>query len=94
MHQRYWFDGLTGKRLWNSMAFDPSSLFGIDCVQCGNELIAPERTEYLDHQLIRHLWHCPKCHGRFESFPRFPPDAKRVKDLTSKNDFSPPLPGA
>ena len=73
------------------MAFDPRSLFGIDCVQCGNELIAPENTEYVDHQLIRHLWHCPKCRARFETFPRFPPDAKRVKDLTSKNDFSPPL---
>ena len=72
-------------------ASNPRSLFGINCVQCGNELIAPERTEYLDHQLIRHLWHCPKCHGRFESFPRFPPDAKVVKDLLSKMAIFPPL---
>lgn len=33
----------------------------------------------------------PINHARFESFPRFPPDAKRVKDLASKNDLSPPL---
>ena len=34
------------------MAFDPSSLFGIDCVRCGNELIAPENTEYVDVSLF------------------------------------------
>jgi hypothetical protein len=94
MHQRYWFDGLTVKQVWNSMASNPRSLFGINCFQCGNELIAPERTEYLDDQVIRHLWHCPKCHGRFESFPRFPPDATRVKDLVSTMDVFPALPEA
>jgi hypothetical protein len=73
------------------MASDPPSLFGIYCVRCGNELLAPENTEYVDHQLIRHLWHCPKCHARFESFPRFPPDAKVVKDLVTKIDVFPPL---
>jgi hypothetical protein len=76
------------------MAFDPRSLFGIDCVQCGNELIAPESAAYLDDQLIRHVWHCMKCHARFESFPRFPPDARRVKDLVSTMDVFPALPEA
>jgi hypothetical protein len=73
------------------MAFNPSSLFGIGCVQCGNELIAPESTEYLDRQIIRHFWRCPKCCARFESFPRFPPEARRVKDLKRKVDVFPPL---
>ena len=68
------------------MAFSPRSLFGIDCVQCGNELIAPERTEHLDRQVIRHFWRCPRCHARFEFFPRFPPDARSVKDLKHKVD--------
>jgi hypothetical protein len=72
-------------------ASNPRSLFGINCVQCGNELIAPERTEYLDDRIIRHLWNCPRCRGRFESFPRFPPDAKVVKDLVTKIDVFPPL---
>jgi hypothetical protein len=76
------------------MAFDPRSLFGIDCVRCGNALIAPIKTEYLDSQLIRHVWHCPKCHARLESFPRFPGDAKRVRDLKHKADVFPPLQGA
>lgn len=87
----YRFAGNPRNRSRHRMAFNPRSLFGIDCVQCGNELIAPERTEYLDHQLIRHGWHCPKCHARFESFPRFPPDATRVKDLVSKMDVFPGL---
>jgi transcriptional regulator NrdR family protein len=74
------------------MASDPRSLFGMDCIRCGNELIAPENTEYVDHQLIRHVWHCPKCHARFETFPRFPTDVRRVKDLTSQIDVFPPDP--
>jgi hypothetical protein len=77
--------------VWYVMAFNAGSLFGICCVQCGNELIAPERTEHLDRQVIRHFWRCPKCCARFESFPRFPPDARRVKDLTRKVDVFPPL---
>ncbi len=68
-----------------------NSLFGINCVGCGNELIAPSKTEYLDHTLIRHLWHCPKCRARFESFPRFPTNAKSVKDLVAHVDIFPPL---
>jgi Bacterial DNA-binding protein len=35
------------------MAFDAGSLFGIDCVRCGNELIAPYKTEYMDGELMR-----------------------------------------
>jgi hypothetical protein len=64
-------------------------MFGVHCVRCGNELIAPENTEYVDHQFIRHRWHCPKCRARFESFPRFPPTATRVKDLPSQIDVFP-----
>ena len=37
------------------------SSFGTNCVQCDNELIAPERSEYRDERQIRHLWHCPQC---------------------------------
>jgi hypothetical protein len=73
------------------MAFDPCSLFGLRCVQCENELIAPERSEHVDRQIIRHFWRCPKCQARFESFPRFPPEARRVKDLKRKVEVFPPL---
>jgi hypothetical protein len=45
----------------------------------GHELIAPHKTEFLDDDIIRHLWHCSRCEARFESFPRFPPTAKRTR---------------
>jgi hypothetical protein len=47
-------------------------------------------SEFLDHSLIRHLWHCCKCGARFESFPRFPANARLVKDLMGKTDIFPP----
>jgi hypothetical protein len=70
---------------------DPHSMFGMICVQCGDDLIAPERSEHLDDMRIRHLWHCPKCRVRFESFLRFPAEAKSVKDLKAKIEISQPL---
>jgi len=43
------------------------SRFGIDCVRCRNDLIAPERSEYCSHGVVRHVWHCCECGCRFES---------------------------
>lgn len=39
-------------------------MFGIHCVRCDYEIIAPSQTELLDDKLIRHLWHCPNCKAR------------------------------
>jgi hypothetical protein len=47
-------------------------MFGMRCVRCDHEIIAPRDTELLDDRVIRHVWHCPSCKARFESFPRFP----------------------
>jgi hypothetical protein len=47
-------------------------MFGMRCVRCDHEIIAPRDTELLDDRVIRHVWHCPSCTARFESFPRFP----------------------
>jgi hypothetical protein len=69
---------------WSPMVpkvLDPHSMFGMTCVQCGNHLIAPEKSEHLVDGRIRHLWHCPNCRVRFEAFLRFPAMAKSVKDL-------------
>ena len=38
-----------------------SSSFGMKCVQCSNELIAPEGSEHWNDRHVRHLWHCSKC---------------------------------
>ena len=47
-------------------------MFGIHCVRCDYEIIAPFKTELVDDKLIRHVWDCPNCKVRFEFFPRFP----------------------
>jgi hypothetical protein len=69
---------------------DPHSMFGLNCVQCGNDLIAPEQSEHLEDMRIRHLWHCPKCRVRFEAFLRFPTEAKSVRDLKTTLEISQP----
>ena len=68
-------------------------MFGIHCVRCDYEIIAPSQTELLDDKLIRHLWHCPNCKARFESFPRFPKNARLVKEVMTMVDVFPPLNG-
>ena len=55
------------------------SSFGTNCVQCDNELIAPERSEYRDERQIRHLWHCSKCDCSFEVIA--PSDTKSTEDI-------------
>ena len=64
-------------------------VFGIHCVRY--EIIAPNNTELLDDKVIRHLWHCPRCKARFESFPRFPSNAKSTRELKTHVDVFPPL---
>ena len=49
-----------------TMLSNRRSTFGINCVQCHEELIAPEKSEYRDGTHIRHLWLCPKCATHFE----------------------------
>ncbi len=67
------------------------SMFGIHCVRCDYEIIAPKNTEFLDDRVIRHLWHCPRCKAKFESFPRFPRNAQSIRELTAQVDVFPPL---
>ena len=66
-------------------------MFGMLCVRCSHEIIAPQETELLDDKVIRHLWHCPSCKATFESFPRFPKNAKSVKEVMMSVDIFPPL---
>ena len=82
---------------------DRRSLFGVTCVRCGNDLIAPEKSEHLDDRRIRHLWRmsslavifgrhlwrCQKCGVRFEVFLRFPAEAKSIRDLKTKMENFP-----
>ena len=58
------------------------SSFGTNCVQCDNELIAPERSEYRDEGQIRHFWHCSRCDCSFEVIP--PTNTKSIEDIMKR----------
>ena len=42
------------------------SSFGMKCVQCSNELVAPERSEHWSDRRACHIWYCRKCSCCFE----------------------------
>lgn len=41
--------------------------FGLSCVRCGGELVAPEKSVYWDEGKTRHFWRCPTCGYRFRT---------------------------
>jgi DNA-directed RNA polymerase subunit RPC12/RpoP len=59
------------------------STFGITCVQCHEELIAPDKSEYRAGTHIRHLWRCSNCSARFESIEQIPVEAMTSDDIFS-----------
>ena len=63
-------------------AFKRRSSFGIECVQCDRELIAPERSEYCNDSAVRHGWRCPKCDCRFEVIS--PTHTKSIEDIMTR----------
>jgi len=67
------------------------STFGMTCVQCSNELIAPEWSEYRNERQVRHLWHCWECDFPFESVVSFPATTMSMKDIRTGKDIFPSL---
>jgi hypothetical protein len=51
----------------STMVSNRRSSFEMSCIQCGNELIAREWSEYRSKQQNRHLWRCWKCDYCFET---------------------------
>jgi ribosomal protein L37AE/L43A len=43
-----------------------NSLFVRECVQCGANMIAPTRAEYLSDLCVRNVWSCEACGHQFE----------------------------
>ena len=64
-----------------TMLSDRRSTFGITCVRCHEELIAPDVSEYRGDTHVRHLWHCSKCSARFESIEQIPVEAMTTDDI-------------
>ncbi len=67
------------------------AIFGMNCVKCGNLLIAPEWSEYEDEQHILNLWSCPNCGCEFETEALVPAAAKSVSDAMVVKAFFPSL---
>jgi ribosomal protein L37AE/L43A len=66
------------------------SVFGINCPECGDLLIAPEWSEYEDERHILNLWSCENCGCHFESEALLPV-AKAVNDAATIKAFFPSL---
>ena len=64
-----------------TMISNRRSTFGISCVRCGEELLAPDKSEYRAGTHIRHLWHCPKYSARFKSIEQIPVEAMTTNDI-------------
>ena len=64
---------------------------GTTCIQCGDALIAPERSEYVSEQLVLNLWSCSKCGSRFETEAAMPVDDKSTIDPMTMEAFFPSL---
>jgi len=58
------------------------SSFGTSCIQCSDELIAPERSEYRNERQIVHFWHCSKCDHGFEVIS--PADTKSIREIMTR----------
>ena len=39
----------------------------IECVQCGEWLFVPERSEHVNDRRVRHVWNCEPCGYSFET---------------------------
>jgi hypothetical protein len=55
------------------------------CVQCGSELVAPERSEYWSDRHACHIWLCPTCSACFESLVSFPTNTESMRNILTEN---------
>jgi DNA-directed RNA polymerase subunit RPC12/RpoP len=46
------------------------SSYGIACAQCNHRLIAPNWSEYVSENHVRHSWSCESCGHQFETSDR------------------------
>ena len=49
----------------SSVPFNRSTRFAAQCTQCGEELVAPQKSEFVNEAEVRHAWGCPSCGYEF-----------------------------
>jgi hypothetical protein len=69
---------------------NPRSNFGMKCVQCGNELIAPERSEYWSDKRLSYLV-LPEMQLLFRLSGLVSCETKSMKNMTTRDDIFPSL---
>ena len=65
-------------------------VFGVNCAQCSDLLIAPEWSEYEDEHHVLHSWSCTNCGYQFET-TAFLPAAESMNDAATIEAFFPSL---
>ena len=66
------------------------SVFGVNCPECGDLLIAPTWSEYEDERHILNLWSCENCGCHFETEAPLPV-AQAANDAAAIKVFFPSL---
>ena len=64
---------------------------GIACIQCDDDLIAPELSEFVSEQLILNFWYCAKCGCQFITEAYVPIDVEPSIDSKTMEAFFPSL---
>jgi DNA-directed RNA polymerase subunit RPC12/RpoP len=69
-------------RLVNMTTMPPNRRcnFGLSCVRCSGELVAPEKSKDWNEGQIRHFWRCPTCGYRFVTVVETNLDKDIIKD--------------
>ena len=49
----------------SSVPFTHRTRFAAQCTQCGEELVAPQKSEFVNEAEVRHAWGCPSCGYEF-----------------------------
>ncbi len=57
------------------------SSFGMKCVRCKDDLIAPEKSEYRHGTHIRYQWYFASCKNSFDSLESIPVEAMTTDDI-------------
>ncbi len=65
--------------------------YGMTCVQCGDLVIAPEWSEYVNERLVLNLWSCTNCGFQFDTEAHMPADAEPKTDSSVFEELYPPL---
>ena len=72
----------------SSVPFTRRTRFGAQCNQCGEELIAPEKSEFVNEAEVRHAWGCPSCGYEFFRSVQIDPKTPMPPELVDEQYLS------